>query len=46
MVRRKPSIEPREVVAAVMQFKERVVMNDDDDNRSEYFLNELKINML
>ena len=38
MVGRKPAVKPREVVAAVMQFKERVVMNDDDDNRSKYFL--------
>lgn len=37
MVGRKPSVEPKEVVAAVMQFKERVVMNDNDDNRSKYF---------
>lgn len=38
MVGRKPAIEPREVVAAIMNFKERVLMNDDGDNRSKYFL--------
>lgn len=38
MVGRKPAIEPLEVVEAVMHFKERVVMNDDGDNRSKYLL--------
>jgi len=39
MVGRKPLIEPSEVVAAVMHFKERVVTNYNSENRSKYFYN-------
>jgi len=37
MVGRKPLVEPSDVVAAVMYFKEKVVTNENSENRSTLF---------